>query len=61
MVIEQHFALRAGWLRLGLLTWRPIVDPGIASSGGEVPVLSVHRYARLLVLDLGERGLRAPS
>ena len=24
MVIERHFALRAGWRRLGLLTWRPI-------------------------------------
>jgi hypothetical protein len=29
VVMEQHFALRAGWRRLGLLTWRPIVDVGI--------------------------------
>jgi len=29
MVIEQHFALPAGWRRLGLLTRRPIVDVGI--------------------------------
>ncbi len=61
MVIEQRFALRAGWLRLGLLTWRPIVVPASRRPAGKVSVLSVHRYVRLLVLDLGERGLRAPS